>query len=126
MPDFDEIILACPVCCAIPTRDGHVFFVDPESWVLYHKIYWRARKARGGFYAFARFFDNGRPVWRYLHRLIAHTPTGLECHHRNGNPFDNRSLNLQNVTPSQHHDIFAFSRITSKSPTTSRTRRPVI
>jgi len=45
-------------------------------------------------------YINGNPV--RLHRLIANTPYGFTCHHKNENPLDNRRKNLFNCSRSMH------------------------
>lgn len=38
-----------------------------------------------------------------MHREIMNTPKGMECHHKNGNTFDNRrKTNLENLTKQEH------------------------
>lgn len=39
-----------------------------------------------------------------LHTLVAQTPKGMHCHHRDGNPWNNRWENLENLTPKEHED----------------------
>jgi len=37
-----------------------------------------------------------------MHRFVAQTPFGMVCHHKNGNPLDNRQANLANQSKLEH------------------------
>jgi len=37
-----------------------------------------------------------------MHREIMNTPEGMECHHKEGNTFDNRKEMLENLTKQEH------------------------
>lgn len=82
-----------------------VAIVDPADWLLYNRPGWRAKKSRGGWYAYRIDLVNGRYRYTYLHRLIAKTPSGMICHHRNKKGLDDRRDNLQNMTPQEHEQL---------------------
>lgn len=95
----------------IKLTKGKVALVDPADWILYARPGWKAKKSRGGWYAYRIDRINGRYRYTYLHRLIAHTPPGMICHHRNKNGLDDRSENLQNMTPQEHEQLSRALRI---------------
>lgn len=95
----------------IKLTKGKVALVDPVDWILYDRPGWKAKKSRGGWYAYRVDFVNDRFWYTYLHRLIAHTPPGMICHHRNGYGLDDRRVNLENMTPAEHEQLSRMRRI---------------
>jgi hypothetical protein len=57
---------------------------------------------------------------RYMHRLIAQTPTGMETDHVNGDGLDNRRCNLRVATPSQNSANMGKPRRPDGSPPASQ------
>lgn len=47
----------------------------------------------------------------YMHREIMNTPKGMDCHHKEGNTFDNRREMLKNLTPDEHKKIERFVKV---------------
>ncbi len=66
-------------------------FRDGSITVAVDRLRWHAKAGRNGVYAMARRGE--RSI--YLHRLITEAPVGLLVDHRNGNPLDNRMVNLR-------------------------------
>lgn len=97
--------MLCPFYTFIKLTYGMVALVDPVDWLLYNRPGWKAKKSRGGWYAYRIDLINGHYKYTYLHRLIANTPTGMVCHHRNKNGLDDRRYNLQNMTPQEHEQL---------------------
>lgn len=63
---------------------------------------WRAVRYRRCFYAKTTVRDGSR-IWELsMHRMIAKTPPGEVCHHRNRNSLDNREENLLNMMKKSH------------------------
>lgn len=111
MAKMSELVpTACPLCCFIPLDKGLVALVEPEDWVTWHNFNWKAKKSRGGYYAFAKVRIKGRNISSYLHRVIANPPPGFEVHHKNGITLDCRRANLANLTPQDHHLQQTMSR----------------
>lgn len=107
-PDFID---RCWLCCCIPLDKGFVTWVDPLDWLSYRKWNWKAKKSRGGIYAFAKVGTSHGVRNVYLHRLIMNTPPGYQVHHKNRFTLDNRRVNLDNLTESQHRQISQRLRI---------------
>lgn len=63
---------------------------------------WRATRSSHCFYATRKVHRNGQEKIIYLHRVIMHTPSNMECHHRNFYTMDCREENLENLTPLDH------------------------
>lgn len=105
----------CWLCCCIPLDKGFVTWVDPLDWLSFRKWNWKAKKGRGGYYAFAKVGTSHGVRNVYLHRLIMNTPRGLQVHHKNRFTLDNRRVNLENLSVSDHEAIthrFRISRLT--------------
>lgn len=81
-----------------------VFFckVDPDWFDYLIQFNWFAKKSFYRYYACRTTRKNGRKVFFRMHRIIAETPADQVCHHVNGNTFDNRRLNLQNMSWFEH------------------------
>jgi len=81
----------------IKLTKGLVALVDDEMYDYLNQWEWRAVKMRGKYYAYPSD-KNGNS----MHRIIANTPEGMECDHRDGNTLNNQNYNLRNVTVSQN------------------------
>lgn len=86
----------------VPVGHSTYAIVDPEDFELVSRYRWRLRRSSCCFYAFHRYFIDGKPKELSMHRLIMHTPPGYHCHHINHKTLDNRRSNLRNLTPDQH------------------------
>ncbi len=86
----------------IQLYDGQACIIDAVNleWLACFK--WRAVKNFKSYYAKASVFANGKHRDTSMHRLIAKTPTGMICHHRNRNSLDNRVVNLINMSKMDH------------------------
>lgn len=104
----------CFLGCRIRLSGGKVALVDPGDWVKLNRKNWKAKLARGGWYAIRTTVVNGRKKYTYMHRLIMNTPKEEICHHRNGNGLDNRKLNLENMAPTEHDQLSRMRRIARK------------
>lgn len=106
-----KILVNCGICPLLLTKDK-VAYIDPGVWVSINRNNWRAKKSKGGWYAYKIETRHGRKIYTYLHRFIMNTPKGQICHHKNGDTLDDRRSNLENVTPSHHEEIHKMRRIT--------------
>lgn len=95
----------------IKLTKGKVALVDPADWILLPPHNWRAKLSWGGWYALRFDTVNGKTKATYMHRLIAHTPRGMICHHVNRNGLDNRRANLVNMTQSEHVQLSRMLKI---------------
>lgn len=105
------MITACPLCCSLPLTHGKYALLDPCHWVSLERKGWRAKKSRGGWYAYKITRVNGKNCYTYLHRHVAKTPTGKVTHHKNGFTLDDRETNLLNLKESEHKDLHRMLRI---------------
>lgn len=105
------MIEACPLCCSIPLTQGKFALVNPVAWVQLNRRGWRAKKSRGGWYAYKPIHVNGRTRYIYMHRVIAKCPKGKITHHQNRFTLDNRNENLENLTEAEHEAISRMLRI---------------
>ena len=101
--------------CVIRLNNNKCTIVDAYWWVQIHKFNWRAKKSRGGWYAFTKIKTGGRTRYIYMHRLIKNTPKGMHCHHIRRNTLDNRDHMLENVTIAKHKELRRMNRITRYS-----------
>ena len=79
--------------------------LDDWDWLRLCRYKWRAKDNGQGHKSIARTErKNGLHRTIYMHREIAQTPEGLDCHHKKtyGNAIDNRKENLENLTKSEH------------------------
>lgn len=84
----------------IELTQDQVALVDDEDYEYLSQWKWGAwwNKDTKSFYA----RRNDRNIKTYLmHRVVATTPRGMICDHKNHNTLDNRKENLRNVTPVQ-------------------------
>lgn len=108
------MLAACPLCCSIPLTHGKHALVDPADWVALERKGWRAKKSRGGWYAYKITKAKGRTRYTYMHRLIAKTPPIKITHHKNGFTLDNRRANLHNLTGAEHDNLHRMLRIAKR------------
>ena len=87
---------------AIPLNNGFSVIVDADTAEKYRGYDLRAFKSGRCYYASIRVVVKGRSIWKGFHRIIAHTPDDLICHHQNRNTLDNRRANLMNMAKMEH------------------------
>lgn len=92
----------------IPLQDPMFALVDPDWFDYLNQFSWYAKKSGTCWYACRKVVENGRTFFIRMHRVIADTPAGLVCHHINRNTFDNRSLNLQNMSWFEHAKLYSY------------------
>lgn len=97
-PDSRTIILSKGVRC----------IVDKDFYEKYGHLNWRLRFSNTLPYAVHRKIINGHTIETKMHRLVAKTPEGYVCHHKNRDTLDNRRANLANLTPEQHQYVHRF------------------
>ncbi len=95
----------------IQLEDLGFTIIDTEDFKNLAKYRWILLKSRFCHYVCRKTRRKGKSTTIRLHREIAGTPAGMECHHINHNPLDNRRCNLQNLTPQEHREIHQFPEI---------------
>lgn len=77
--------------------------LDDWDWLRLCRYKWRVKGHGKGYKNIARTErKNGKHHTIYMHREIMNTPEGMECHHIEGNTFDNRKEMLENLTKEEH------------------------
>lgn len=84
-----------------PLPDGRFFVVDDEDFDLAKSRKWTISKS-GRYVRHCECGPGRKLKWRYLHRLIAGDPVGLEVDHIDGNTLNNCRSNLRSATRSQN------------------------
>jgi len=78
-------------------------FLDDWDWLRLCRYKWRVKNNGQGHKSIARTYQKkGIHYTVYMHREIMNTPEGMECHHKEGNTFDNRKEMLENLTKQEH------------------------
>ncbi len=98
----------------IPLDDLHIAIVDgyDYQWLMRYK--WRAVKSRRAYYAKTTVGVGLKQCDLSMHRLVAKTPFGMVCHHKNRNSLDNRWANLTNMTRQDHDMLHRNDTLTVK------------
>lgn len=104
----------CPLCDCIVLTNNKRAYVDFEDRHRIGLKGWKAKKSRGGWYAFKKARHGYLTQYVYMHRLIMNCPRGLIVHHKNRNTLDNRKSNLIIMTPEEHEHISRNLRIAKK------------
>lgn len=102
MPDFATIELT----------QGKIAIVDVELLGFLHKWSWRAVRSKYKWYAKTTVHAKNRDYSLSMHRMVSKTPSGMICHHKNGNSLDNRLSNLQNMDRGKHELYHANNSLT--------------
>lgn len=113
-PHPGDLVRYCPLCCFIRSAEGHIISVDPWQWVKLRKYEWHTKKSRGGIYAYRRQYRKGEPNIIYMHREITGATDVQQVHHKYGHNLDNREINLEALTPSEHEDLHKIKKLIRK------------
>lgn len=100
--------------------DQHTTFVDTIHLDALLKFHWSAVRSRKCWYAKSTVGQGKFKLHLSMHRLIANTPRGHVCHHRNRCSLDNRFNNLLNMTKDDHHVLHRDNHALIKFETNSR------
>ena len=100
----------------IPLNKGKFALVDASDFLKLSRFKWRLFKSAGNVYAGRKIVINGKEQVIKMHRLIAHTPKELHCHHINHDTLDNRRQNLQNMTYFDHSNLEMMYRLQQRLP----------
>ena len=77
--------------------------LDDWDWLRLCRYKWRVKNdGRNHKYVARTERKNGEHRTIYMHREIMNTSKGMECHHKEGNAFDNRKGMLENLTKEEH------------------------
>ena len=83
--------------------NGAEVLLDDWDWLRLCRYKWRIKDNGSGHKSIARNYrKKGKHYTVYMHRDIMNTPEGMECHHKNGNTFDNQTETLENLTKQEH------------------------
>jgi len=77
--------------------------VDDQDYDWLNRWTWRAVRYHKAYYAHGVLTTARGTAHRKMHRMVAHTPANMICHHRNRNSLDNRRANLINMTREEHN-----------------------
>jgi len=94
--------------------DGEYVVVDSDIYNFLHSYKWTSRRWRKCKYAVLTCGHKHPLNSIYMHRIIANTPQGQVCHHRNRNTLDNRRVNLMNMDPVEHRKLHQNNSLTIK------------
>jgi len=89
---------------------GLYTLVSPADLPWLTRFVWTLRQSAHCIYVTRKCYIAGKQHTVRMHREIANTPPGFQCHHKNLDPLDNRRENLQNVTPSHHRTLHNKTR----------------
>ncbi len=88
---------------AIVLKTGESVLLDDEDYARIGWRCWRLKKSnKGGTYAVATAYENGRCRMISMHREIMNPPAEVALDHINGDTLDNRKSNLRAATNSQN------------------------
>ena len=76
--------------------------VDYDDYYRLSGYHWKLKRSNNCFYAVRKVKKDGKIQEIKMHRVIAKTPAGYECHHLNHDTLDNRKSNLQNLSKNAH------------------------
>ena len=91
-----------PAAMTLELNDGHTVIFDADQAHLVNGFVWVAYKRHRSWYAGCRQRKGSKVHIVWMHRVLAATPFGLICHHRNRNTMDNRRKNFLNMPCRQH------------------------
>lgn len=91
-----------PPSFTIKLDDQHTAIYDAADAPLVAGFVWKAYHRQRSWYAGCRQRKGPKVHTVWMHRVIAATPFGHVCHHRNRNSLDNRRANLLNMPCRQH------------------------
>jgi len=98
----------------IPLTDGMSALVSPEDYDRMMRYKWRAVKAGRAYYAKTTVGVGAKKCDLSMHRLVAGTPFGMVCHHKNRNSLDNTFDNLCNMSRQDHDMLHKNDTLTIK------------
>lgn len=84
----------------IPLTQGKVALVDDEDYEMLMKYKWYASRDEHRFYVRTNIGNPQKTI--RMHNIILSTLKGFEIDHINGDPCDNRKINLRYVTHRQN------------------------
>jgi len=76
--------------------------VDEDIWLRFCRCRWSLKRSAGCFYVCRSFRKRGKVTTQRLHRLVMDCPEGMDVHHINEDPLDNRRESLQVISPADH------------------------
>lgn len=101
--------------CSIELTQGKSCIVSKPFPVILDEYIWVAVKWNFRWYAYSWKKKDGTRSRIAMHRLLAHTPRGEICHHRNTNTLDNRDANFHNMSHRHHKQLHGIRRYGRKN-----------
>ncbi len=94
--------------------DDMTAILDAYDYARLYRYKWRAVKHGRAYYAKTTVGVGVKQCDLSMHRMVAHTPFGMVCHHKNRNSLDNRLANLTNMTRQDHDMLHRNDTLTVK------------
>jgi len=98
----------------ITLSHGLFTLVDAELFPELNKYHLKAVKSAQCWYAVRRIRKNGKTTTIRMHRQIAQTPVGMDCHHVDLNSLNNTRWNLLNLFKETHYLLHQYHHYTLK------------
>ncbi len=92
----------------IPLQNGLQAIIDPIWLSALNQMHWYAKRSFSKVYVCSKVIIKGKVTFLRMHRIVAHTPRDMVCHHINHNTLDNRAANLLNLTPYEHKEMHSY------------------
>lgn len=98
----------------LPIGQNKICIVDADLLTFLKIFTWYPTKTRKCWYACAMLGEPHHHRRISMHRLIAMTPRGQVCHHRDRNSLNNTKSNLVNMTQEDHKFLHLNNRLSVK------------
>jgi hypothetical protein len=80
-------------------------YVSPCDEIRVGKLYWRAVRSSGNYYAHARKIVDGKTITIRMHRFIMNCPPWMKIHHIDHNTLNNCRENLEVISEIGHRHL---------------------
>jgi len=100
----------------IPLGKGKFAIVDAADFAGLNQFKWSLRKSHSKAYAVRKVTIDGKRKIIFMHRQIMKPLQGMEVHHINHDPLDNRRSNLISLSHADHKYFHQVDRIRRLNP----------